>query len=113
MENIKDLLDEYCELNNKINILKNKINDLKKETHIKLSLAVTENDKTKILENFKKEINDFKNNKVIKEEYKNLKEKKDKIYYKLINLSSKSKINIDNSNLNIKNEINSLINKYN
>lgn len=74
-----ELLDEYCNIHDDLNKLRDKIELLKQEARIKFSFCRTDREKKKILDHYKKQLNCIKNDTKLKETYKSLKYKQDEI----------------------------------
>lgn len=79
-----ELLDEYCKIHDDLNKLRDRIELVKQETQIKLYFCKNNREKNEVLLYHKKQLNNIKNNKKIKENYKLLKNKQDQIKIILI-----------------------------
>lgn len=79
------LLEDYCKIYEELNNMRNRVENLQNETKSLLSICKASDEKAKIIADFKQRLDNIRNDKNLKDRYKQLRIKQDIIKNKLIN----------------------------
>jgi hypothetical protein len=107
------LLDQYCEIHDEINKMKNTINNIKYETKVKLQYSRSEKEKDNIMNSFREGIDKIRKDIKFKKKYSDYKFKQLEIKQILTfeNIDTDTNISIMSNNFDMNNYCCDFINK--